>query len=88
MFLACSIQASIQMTGVSAIQYFSVSIFEQIGISAEDTLKYQAINAILALIAQALCMLFIDRFGRRPTLIIGNLVNCVMFIIATVLLGE
>ncbi|KAK7756032.1 hypothetical protein SLS62_001975 [Diatrype stigma] len=88
LFLACALQASVQMTGVSAIQYFSVSIFEQIGISAEDTLKYQAINAILALIAQAFCMAFIDKFGRRPTLIIGNLVNCVMFLIATVLLAK
>lgn len=87
LFLAVAIQASIQMTGVSAIQYFSVTIFAQIGISADDALKYQAINSILALIAQAACMLLIDKFGRRPTLIIGNLVNCVMFIIATILLA-
>ncbi|KAI0472906.1 MFS transporter [Xylariaceae sp. FL0804] len=87
LFLACAIQASIQMTGVSAIQYFSVTIFAQIGISANNALKYQAINNILALIAQACCIAFIDRFGRRPTLITGNLVNCVMFIIATILLA-
>lgn len=88
LFLACSIQAATQMTGVSAIQYFSVSIFAQIGISADDALKYQAINSILALIAQAMCMLLIDKFGRRPTLIVGNLVNCVMFVIATILLAK
>ncbi|KAI1462783.1 general substrate transporter [Annulohypoxylon moriforme] len=88
LFLACSIQAATQMTGVSAIQYFSVSIFAQIGISADDALKYQAINSILALIAQAFCMLLIDKFGRRPTIIAGNLVNCVMFIIATILLAK
>ncbi|KAI2627425.1 general substrate transporter [Hypomontagnella submonticulosa] len=87
LFLACSIQAATQMTGVSAIQYFSVTIFAQIGISADEALKYQAINSILALIAQALCMLLIDKFGRRPTIIVGNLVNCLMFIIATVLLA-
>ncbi|KAI8963795.1 general substrate transporter [Daldinia sp. FL1419] len=88
LFLACSIQAATQMTGVSAIQYFSVSIFAQIGISADDALKYQAINSILALIAQALCMLLIDKFGRRPTIIAGNLVNCLMFIIVTILLAK
>ncbi|KAI1372032.1 general substrate transporter [Hypoxylon crocopeplum] len=88
LFLAMSIQAATQMTGVSAIQYFSVTIFAQIGISADNALKYQAINSILALIAQAMCMLLIDKFGRRPTLIIGNLVNCVMFIAATVLLAK
>ncbi|OTB09177.1 hypothetical protein M426DRAFT_70955 [Hypoxylon sp. CI-4A] len=88
LFLACSIQAATQMTGVSAIQYFSVTIFAQIGISANDALKYQAINSILALIAQAFCMLLIDKFGRRPTIIAGNLVNCVMWIIVTILLAR
>ncbi|KAI1389533.1 general substrate transporter [Hypoxylon trugodes] len=88
LFLACSIQAATQMTGVSAIQYFSVTIFAQIGISADEALKYQAINSILALIAQSLCMLLIDKFGRRPTIIVGNLVNCVMFVVATILLAR
>ncbi|KAI1416178.1 general substrate transporter [Hypoxylon sp. FL1857] len=88
LFLAMAIQAATQMTGVSAIQYFSVTIFAQIGISADDALKYQAINSILALIAQAFCMLLIDKFGRRPTIIVGNLVNCVMFIVATILLAK
>jgi MFS family permease len=76
------------MTGVSAYQYFSVPIFAQIGISADNALKYQAINSILALIAQAACMLLIDKFGRRPTLIIGNIVNCLMFMIAAILVGK
>jgi hypothetical protein len=88
LFIACALQASGQMTGVSAIQYFSIDIFKQIGINSEDALKYQAINNILALIAQAMCILFIDRFGRRWPLITGNLVNSLMFLIATVLIGE
>jgi MFS family permease len=86
--IACALQAATQMTGVSAYQYFSVSIFAQIGISADNALKYQAINSILALIAQAACMLLIDKFGRRPTWIYGNLVNSLMFIIAAILVGR
>lgn len=88
LLLAMALQASVQMTGVSAIQYYSVSIYGQIGINAQDSLKYQAINNIIALIAQALCMAFIDRFGRRWPLIYGNLGNCVTFIIATALLAQ
>ncbi|OJJ49640.1 hypothetical protein ASPZODRAFT_58581 [Penicilliopsis zonata CBS 506.65] len=86
--LCCSIQASAQMTGVSSIQYYSVEIFEKIGISGAATLRYQAINSIIALIAQALCMLFIDRFGRRWPMIWGNLGNMVTFIISTILLAK
>lgn len=87
LFLACSIQASIQMTGVSAIQYYSVAIYEKIGIEGHDTLKYQAISSVLALVAQFLCICFVDKTGRRWPLILGNLGNMVTFIIATALLA-
>lgn len=87
LFLCVALQASVQMTGVSAIQYYSVTIFEKIGINAGDTLKYQGINSIIAIIAQFCTILFIDRTGRRWPLILGNLGNMVTFIIATILLA-
>lgn len=87
LFLACALQASVQMTGVSAIQYYSVDIYNQMGIGNNDALKYQAISSIIALIAQFLCILFIDHFGRRWPLIGGNLGNMVTFIIATIMLA-
>ncbi|KAF9693282.1 hypothetical protein EKO04_008832 [Ascochyta lentis] len=86
-FLACAVQGSVQMTGVSAIQYYSVEIYSQMGIAGDDTLKYQAISSIIALIAQALCILLIDKFGRRWPLILGNLGNMVTFIISVILLA-
>ncbi|KPM34092.1 hypothetical protein AK830_g12482 [Neonectria ditissima] len=88
LFLACALQASVQMTGVSAIQYYSVAIYEKIGISGTDTLRYQAISSVIALFAQFLCMMLIDRFGRRWPLILGNLGNCACFVVATVLLAR
>ena len=57
------------------------------GISKTNTLQYQAINSVIALVAQFLCILFIDRFGRRRPLIFGNLGNMVTFIIAAILLA-
>jgi hypothetical protein len=65
------------MTGVSAIQYYSVTIYGTIGISGSDALKYQAINNIIALVGEACCVLFVDKLGRRRPLIIGNLCNMV-----------
>ena len=88
LFLACGLQASVQMTGVSAIQYYSVTIYEKIGIAGDETLRYQAISSVLALVAQFMCILFIDKTGRRWPLICGNLGNCVTFIIATILLAK
>ncbi|PNH44064.1 hypothetical protein VD0004_g3527 [Verticillium dahliae] len=88
LFLACALQASVQMTGVSAIQYYSLAIYEKIGIAGDDALKYQAISSCIALFAQFLTILFIDKTGRRVPLIGGNLLNAVCFIIATVLLAK
>lgn len=88
LFIACALQASIQMTGVSAIQYYSVTIYSKIGISGDETLRYQAISSCIALFAQFLCMMFIDYTGRRWPLICGNLFNAVTFIIAAILLAQ
>lgn len=88
LFLTCAIQASVQMTGVSAIQYYSVTIYGLMGIKGDETLKYQAISSVIALIAQFLCILLIDKLGRRWPLILGNLGNMVTFIIATILLAK
>ncbi|KAL9535821.1 MFS-type transporter [Sphaerulina musiva] len=88
LLLAVSIQASVQMTGVSAIQYYSPTIFAQIGIPGSETLKYQGISSIIAIIAQFCCILFIDYTGRRWAMIGGNLGNCLTFIIASILLSK
>jgi hypothetical protein len=77
LLIACALQASVQMTGVSAIQYYSVKIYGQIGIKGADALKYQAINNIIGLLGEGACVAFIDRLGRRRPLISGNLFNMV-----------
>lgn len=83
LLLTTSLQASVQMTGVSAIQYFAPAIYKTVGVGTTDALKYQGISNVLSTLAQLATILTIDRFGRRWPLIIGNLVNCVCFIIVT-----
>nr|OQO28253.1 hypothetical protein B0A51_04343 [Rachicladosporium sp. CCFEE 5018] len=87
LLLATAIQASVQMTGVSAIQYYSPILYGAIGISTDNTLKYQGISSVLALLAQAACIAMIDRTGRRWAMIGGNLFNCFFSTIATIMLA-
>lgn len=87
LFLACAIQASVQFTGVSCLQYYCVEIYAKIGIAGSETLRYQAISSIIALIAQFLCILFIDYTGRRWPFILGNVGNGITMGICTILLG-
>ncbi|QMW45537.1 hypothetical protein G4B11_008992 [Aspergillus flavus] len=94
LLLACAMQAGAQMTGVSAIQYYSVTIFvtilnhKQIGIDGTDTLKYQAINSIIGLIGELLLMLVVDKMGRRKLVVGGNLAMCLTYVISTILLAQ
>ncbi|THY68886.1 general substrate transporter [Aureobasidium pullulans] len=79
--LVMAIQASCQMTGVSAIQYFSPQIFAQIGIPTSRSLLFQAVNAIIAFAGTTVCILTIDGVGRRPLQIFGHIFLCVTFVI-------
>lgn len=83
LLLVVALQASVQMTGVSAIQYFTPEIYATINIGTTASLKYQGISNVLSVLAQACTVLFIDRIGRRWPLIIGNAINGVCFIMVT-----
>ena len=84
--LVMMIQASCQMTGVSAIQYFSPQIFAQIGIPTGTTLMLQAVNAIIAFLGTSVCILVIDNIGRRPLEIYGAITMSVTFIVNAALI--
>lgn len=83
LLLVTALQASVQMTGVSAIQYFTPEIYATLNIGTTSSLKYQAISNVLSVLAQLCTVLFIDKLGRRWPLIIGNAINGICFIIVT-----
>ena len=83
LLLVTALQASVQMTGVSAIQYFSPEIYATLNIGTTDALKYQGISNVLSVLAQLCTILFIDYTGRRWPLIIGNVINGICFIAVT-----
>ncbi|KAJ5460569.1 uncharacterized protein N7458_002121 [Penicillium daleae] len=86
--LVTAIQASVQMTGVSAIQYFSPSIYKQVGVGTAQALLYQGISYIWGIAGQLCTVLFIDRIGRRWPLILGNLTCSVSFIVTAAVIAR
>lgn len=82
------LQFSVQMTGVSAIQYYSTTIFATMGFSAARILLFQSINSVIALIGEAACVLWIDHTGRRKPLIIGNIASGLSFVAGSVLMAR
>ena len=86
--LVAAIQASVQMTGVSAIQYFAPDIYAKVGVSTSQSLLYQGISYIWGIAGQVSTILFIDRIGRRWTLIVGNLVCSITFIVTAAVIAR
>lgn len=85
--LGVALQFSVQMTGVSVIQYYSPQIFASIGIDTSTTLGLQSGNSVIALIGEALCILYVDRLGRRWPLIIANALSGLTFVIGTCIIA-
>ncbi|KAF7981900.1 hypothetical protein HWV62_31491 [Athelia sp. TMB] len=82
------LQFSVQMTGVSAIQYYSTTIFVTMGFTSSRILLFQSINSVIALIGEACCVIYIDRTGRRMPLIIGNVVSGLSFVVGAILMAR
>ncbi|KAJ3854353.1 general substrate transporter [Lentinula lateritia] len=82
------LQFSVQMTGVSAIQYYSTTIFTTMGFSATRVLLFQSINSVIALIGEACCVLWVDNTGRRMPLIVGNVASGLSFVVGSILMAR
>ncbi|PBK98199.1 general substrate transporter [Armillaria gallica] len=78
------LQFSVQMTGVSVIQYYSTTM----GFSSTRILLFQSVNSIIALIGEACCVLWVDHFGRRRPLIVGNIASGLAFVVGCVLMAR
>ncbi|KAJ6585908.1 general substrate transporter [Mycena capillaripes] len=81
------LQFSVQMTGVSAIQYYSTTV-KHMGFTSTRILLFQSVNSIIALIGEAACVLWIDATGRRGPMIIGNVVSGLSFVVGAILMAR
>lgn len=84
--LVTMIQSSCQLTGVSAIQYFSPQIFAQLGISTSTSLLFNGVNAIIAFLGTATTIAVIDGIGRRPLEIWGGVLMSITYIVNAALI--
>ncbi|KAG5337190.1 hypothetical protein C0989_010346 [Termitomyces sp. Mn162] len=78
------LQFSVQMTGVSAIQYYSTVM----GFTPNRILLFQSINSVIALIGEACCVLWVDHTGRRMPLIVGNVASGLSFVVGSILMAR
>ena len=83
-FLAWAVAMFNQLSGINALMYYAPSIFQQAGAAANDALLQAVAVGGTNLVFTALALFAIDRFGRRPLLIVGSVGTAVCLAIVAI----
>ncbi|GAC1683524.1 MAG: sugar porter family MFS transporter [Gemmatimonadaceae bacterium] len=71
-FLAWTVAMLNQLSGINALMYYAPRIFRSAGAAAGDALLQSVAIGGTNLLFTALALFIIDRFGRRPLLLVGG----------------
>ncbi|PIA16928.1 general substrate transporter [Coemansia reversa NRRL 1564] len=86
LLLGCGMQFMQQFTGINTLMLYAPTIFRGIGLSSVQSIALcQAVNGLVNVIATVPALLWVDRWGRRPTVLVGT-VSIAFFYLALSLL--
>lgn len=86
--LGVFIQIFQQLTGINAIMYYAPQIFTNAGLASNSSkLLATGVNGIINMLSTIPAILWIDRWGRRPTLISGGIMMALCMITIGSVLG-
>lgn len=81
-FIACSALAFAQFNGINIISYYAPMVFEEAGFNDSKALLMTGINAFIYLLSTIPPWFLVDRWGRKPILILGGL--CMGFCLVSI----
>ncbi|CAG8615944.1 2558_t:CDS:10 [Funneliformis mosseae] len=88
MILGIFIQIFQQLTGINAIMYYAPQIFINAGLTSNSSsLLATGINGLVNMLSTIPAILWIDRWGRRPTLISGGILMGISMLIIGLILA-
>jgi MFS family permease len=76
-----------QFSGVNAFIYYAPTLFQSLGQSDEMSLILSGVFNILQLVGVFVCIMTIDRVGRRPLAIFGGFGCAVCYMVIAILSG-
>ncbi|MEN8790345.1 MAG: sugar porter family MFS transporter [Flavobacteriaceae bacterium] len=83
MIIAFGIAFFQQITGINAVFYYAPTIFEQAGGSTDSSFLQAIVVGLTNLAFTIVAILFIDRLGRKPLLLIGTSTMTIALLMAT-----
>lgn len=86
--VGCGIMFFQQFTGINALIYYAPSLLKTLGQDYEMQLLLSGVINVTQLVGVATSLWTMDRFGRRPLLLVGAGLMCVCHLIIAVLVGK
>ncbi|KAM3162812.1 Sugar transporter STL1 [Lachancea thermotolerans] len=74
MLIAMSSQMFAQLNGINVISYYAPMVFEQAGWVGRDAILMTGVNGIIYVLSTVLPWHLVDRWGRKPILLMGGMV--------------
>ena len=62
-----------QFVGINVIFYYSNVLWQAVGFSEADSFKITVITAVVNIVTTLIAIASVDRFGRKPLLVIGSI---------------
>jgi MFS transporter, SP family, sugar:H+ symporter len=62
-----------QFVGINVIFYYSSILWRAVGFSEQDSLTITVITAVVNIVTTLIAIAFVDKFGRKPLLILGSI---------------
>jgi MFS transporter, SP family, sugar:H+ symporter len=62
-----------QFVGINVIFYYSSILWRAVGFSEQDSLTITVITAVVNIVTTLIAIAFIDKFGRKPLLVLGSI---------------
>jgi MFS transporter, SP family, sugar:H+ symporter len=62
-----------QFVGINVIFYYSSILWRAVGFSEQDSLTITVITAAVNIVTTLIAIAFVDKFGRKPLLVVGSI---------------
>ncbi len=62
-----------QLVGINVIFYYSSVLWRAVGFSEQDSLTITVITAAVNIVTTLVAIAFVDKFGRKPLLVLGSI---------------
>ncbi|MFH7027817.1 MAG: sugar porter family MFS transporter [Heteroscytonema crispum UTEX LB 1556] len=77
-----------QFVGINVIFYYSSVLWQSVGFSERNSLLITAITGVVNIVTTLIAIAYVDKFGRKPLLIIGSIGMTVTLGTLTVVFGN